>query len=119
MSDSTTNQIDSFFDKVDGALDGVRRFLGVDQKDQKTPKSGTPKARPAKRSIPVKSSPPTNALPSSTSTAMSKPRFRLDEVTDAITGEISFIVTDGARSRCEFKDRKTAEMILARLMEAP
>ena len=109
VADSTKG-IDGFFDKLDGffdTVDSVGHTLRTGQ--VRKPSSAKPKVARA----------PVASIGPSGSTAISKrgARYRLEEVTDATTGVITFLVTDGMNARCEFTDRPTAEKVL-RMLEA-
>ena len=108
MADSTKG-IDGFFDKLDGffdTVDSVGHTLRTGQ---------VRKSSPAKQKVVRKAA--LSAPTGSTTVAKQSARFRLQEVTDATTGVITFLVTDGVNARCEFTDRVTAERVL-RMLEA-
>ena len=102
-----TSGIDRFFDKVDNLVDGVTR--GVDGVKQVQDELHPPK-KPAPKAV--------RGAPSS-STALATRRFRIDEVTDATSGHVLYVVTDGATAKCEFSSRATAEKILEMLEASP
>lgn len=96
-----TSGIDKFFDAFDGFVDTADRVLNGKKAEEASAKSrSATKATPALKSTAITSR---------------KARFRIDEVTDANTGEVLYIVTDGATARCEFSSHKIAMQILAML----
>lgn len=114
-----TRGIDRFFDVVDGVIGKVARGLnGVDQVEDERKLRPDERSKQGSSGKKPRSSGP-GSKPSSNSTALAKSRFRIDEVTDATTGDVIFIVTDGATARCELSSRATAEKILAQLQLEP
>jgi hypothetical protein len=93
----TTSRIDSFFDAFDSVVDTADRVLNGSKRKPKA-KSDSPSPMATPMAI-----------------ALRKARFRIDEVTDASTGAVLYIVTDGATARCEFSSRVTAQQILEKL----
>jgi hypothetical protein len=109
-----TRGIDRFFDGVDSFVDKLTLGLNGPKKLDDKPKA----VRTEKKSLSASKPKGERGVPSS-STALSTRRFRIDEVTDATSGAVLFIVTDGATARCEFSSRATAEKILAQLESSP
>lgn len=98
-----TSKIDQFFDAFDRVIDAADRGInGTRRVDDRQEERRAPKK--------VRSAPS-----SSTAVATRRARFRIEEVTDASTGDVLYIVTDGATARCEFASKATAQQILEKL----
>lgn len=108
-----TSGIDRFFDVVDTFVDKVDVGLnGPKQSPKRTERLEQNSSASRRKSA-------KDALGASRSTALATRRFRIDEVTDATSGAVIFIVTDGQTARCEFSSRVTAEKILSMLESSP
>lgn len=107
--DRLIDGVDNFLVKLDRTLHGEKK---QDEKPRRVERTGQVQSASKRKSAGARSTP-------STSTALAARHFRIDEVTDATSGAVIFIVTDGATARCEFSSRSTAEKILAQLESSP
>ncbi len=94
--------IDRIFDRIDNGIDAVDRVVNrhkhAEDKILET-KSPSPKAVSSKKQLATVS------------------RFRVEEVMDATTGEMVFVVTDGQGTSCDCTSREIADRILQALEE--
>ncbi len=113
MPDSTSSDIDRVFDFVEGFVDKANHVFERVQPTKDQPRAQLDARRPAQR---AKSAAPS----SSTSVVLHRrPRFRIDEVIAAETGQPIFVVTDGGNARAECSTRALAEKILSALEASP
>jgi hypothetical protein len=112
--------IDRIFDLIDGGVDTVSGIVNgtkrvADKLEDEKPKAKAPSTAKAK-APPASSSP---ALPpvmsDSKAIATRRTRYRIEETTDASSGAVLFVVTDGKAARCEFTSRAMAEQIWQKL----
>lgn len=87
--------IDRFFDRIDGAVSVVDRVLGRSDAAVRRAR-GEQDGRGHRAIAPSK--------------AVASRRFRIEEVVDAQTGELVFVVTDG-RTRAECRNREAADLV--------
>jgi hypothetical protein len=104
VADADMSAIDRFFDRVDNVIDTADRGLDSIKRLHKT------KPEAAKADVRVDEI--------SNSTAVAIRRYRIQEVTDAQSGAVIWIVTDGT-SRAECNTRELAEKLVRMLEAAP
>lgn len=100
--------LNSLFDKIDGffgTIDSVHHTLTTGE---------VRKPSPAKNKV-TRVTAQDRAFASRQKAIGMPTRYRLEELTDASTGIVTFLVTDGAKARCEFTDRALAEKMLGML----
>ena len=107
VADSLLDGIDRFFDRLDNGIDGVHRVVNRHKIAE-----GKIKAVPTTEPSPAAAAQGRKHLALVSS-------FHIMEVADAVTGEASFIVTDGRDAKCECTSREMAERILRALETSP